>query len=168
MLVYSIESRQSFNELEIFYQQILRMKDSTSFPMIIVGTKCDLEFQRQVPASGPSLFSLVSRMPAGMRVTVRPSKLMLRCRGTESGSETGVCVHRDVCKGANQRRRSIYCPRGRDQAGPAGNLASPSLLVVLDAHTHVLLSDSRSHLSEPIRSIAQQRSTHTLLGANAS
>ena len=54
LLVYSIESRQSFNELEIFYQQILRMKDSVSFPMIIVGTKCDLEFQRQVPASGPS------------------------------------------------------------------------------------------------------------------
>ena len=54
LLVYSIESRQSFNELEIFYQQILRMKDSVSFPMIIVGTKCDLEFQRQVPSSGPS------------------------------------------------------------------------------------------------------------------
>jgi GTPase SAR1 family protein len=54
LLVYSIESRQSFNELEIFYQQILRMKDSVSFPMIIVGTKCDLEYQRQVPASGSS------------------------------------------------------------------------------------------------------------------
>jgi len=51
LLVYSIESRQSFNELEIFYQQILRMKDSESFPMIIVGTKCDLEYQRQVPSS---------------------------------------------------------------------------------------------------------------------
>lgn len=53
LLVYSIESRQSFNELEIFYQQILRMKDSTTFPMIIVGTKCDLEYHRQVPSSGP-------------------------------------------------------------------------------------------------------------------
>jgi len=52
LLVYSIESRQSFNELEIFYQQILRMKDSETFPMIIVGTKCDLEYQRQVAASG--------------------------------------------------------------------------------------------------------------------
>ena len=60
LLVYSIESRQSFNELEIFYQQILRMKDSESFPIIIVGTKCDLEFQRQVPSSGPSLSSIVS------------------------------------------------------------------------------------------------------------
>ena len=61
LLVYSIESRQSFNELEIFYQQILRMKDSESFPMIIVGTKCDLEYQRQVPASGSSQSSRGSR-----------------------------------------------------------------------------------------------------------
>jgi GTPase KRas protein len=64
LLVYSIESRQSFNELEIFYQQILRMKDSASFPMIIVGTKCDLEYQRQVPSSGPSAHSMAPRVPS--------------------------------------------------------------------------------------------------------
>jgi len=42
------------NELEIFYQRLPRMKDTTAFPMIIVSTKCGLEYQRQVPASGRS------------------------------------------------------------------------------------------------------------------
>lgn len=74
LLVYSIESRQSFNELEIFYQQILRMKDSVSFPMIIVGTKCDLEFQRQVPSSGPS-----KRFPSLSKLILSPLR-----RGTKS------------------------------------------------------------------------------------
>jgi GTPase SAR1 family protein len=73
LLVYSIESRQSFNELEIFYQQILRMKDSESFPMIIVGTKCDLEYQRQVPSSGRSDLNVTAwRLTRLIRVSFFP------------------------------------------------------------------------------------------------
>ena len=52
LLVYSIDNHSSFEELAQFYEQILRVKDRDSFPMIVVGTKCDLEFQRQVPTSG--------------------------------------------------------------------------------------------------------------------
>ena len=52
LLVYSIDNHSSFDELSQFYEQILRVKDRESFPMIVVGTKCDLEFQRQVPTSG--------------------------------------------------------------------------------------------------------------------
>ena len=52
LLVYSIDSHSSFEELSQFYEQILRVKDRDSFPMIVVATKCDLEFQRQVPTSG--------------------------------------------------------------------------------------------------------------------
>jgi hypothetical protein len=50
LLVYSIDSHSSFEELAQLYEQMLRVKDS--FPMIVVGTKCDLEFQRQVPTGG--------------------------------------------------------------------------------------------------------------------
>jgi GTPase KRas len=48
MLVYSITSRQSFEEIMTFQQQILRVKDRDYFPIIIVGNKCDLEGERQV------------------------------------------------------------------------------------------------------------------------
>jgi GTPase KRas protein len=48
MLVYSITSRQSFEEIMTFQQQILRVKDRDYFPIILVGNKCHLENERQV------------------------------------------------------------------------------------------------------------------------
>ncbi|KAI4132981.1 MAG: hypothetical protein LQ338_000449 [Usnochroma carphineum] len=56
LLVYSITSRQSFEEILTFQQQILRVKDKDYFPIIIVGNKCDLDAERQVSRKGkPSL-----------------------------------------------------------------------------------------------------------------
>ena len=57
LLVYSIADQSSFDELEVFYEQILRVKDREYFPMVVVGTKCDLEFDRQVPSSGAYISS---------------------------------------------------------------------------------------------------------------
>lgn len=48
LLVYSITSRQSFEEIMTYQQQILRVKDRDFFPVIVVGNKCDLESERQV------------------------------------------------------------------------------------------------------------------------
>ncbi|KAF9113145.1 Ras GTPase [Mortierella sp. AM989] len=48
LLVYSITSRNSFEEISTFYQQILRVKDKDFFPIILVANKCDLEHERQV------------------------------------------------------------------------------------------------------------------------
>lgn len=48
LLVYSIDSRQSFEEIRVFQQQILRVKDKDFFPIIVVGNKCDLEHERVV------------------------------------------------------------------------------------------------------------------------
>ncbi|KAJ9658063.1 RAS1 protein [Neophaeococcomyces mojaviensis] len=48
LLVYSIDSKQSFEEIKTFQQQILRVKDKDYFPIIIVGNKCDLEQDRVV------------------------------------------------------------------------------------------------------------------------
>lgn len=48
LLVYSINSRQSFDEIQVFQQQILRVKDRDYFPIIVVGNKCDLESERVV------------------------------------------------------------------------------------------------------------------------
>lgn len=48
LLVYSINSRNSLDELTSFYEQILRVKDTDYVPVIVVGNKCDLESERQV------------------------------------------------------------------------------------------------------------------------
>ncbi|CCM02289.1 uncharacterized protein FIBRA_04377 [Fibroporia radiculosa] len=48
LLVYSITSRPSFEEITIFHQQILRVKDQDSFPVVVVANKSDLEYERQV------------------------------------------------------------------------------------------------------------------------
>lgn len=52
LLVYSITSRQSFEEIVTFQQQILRVKDKDYFPIIVVGNKCDLDAERQVSTEG--------------------------------------------------------------------------------------------------------------------
>eukprot|EP00055_Hartaetosiga_balthica_P018815 m.135418 g.135418 ORF g.135418 m.135418 type:complete len:194 (+) comp9995_c0_seq1:232-813(+) len=51
LLVYSIIDRNSFEEIQTFYSQILRVKDKDEFPMILVGNKSDLESERQVKTS---------------------------------------------------------------------------------------------------------------------
>lgn len=48
LLVYSITSKTSFEELMTYYQQIQRVKDSDYVPIVIVGNKSDLEDERQV------------------------------------------------------------------------------------------------------------------------
>lgn len=49
LLVYSITSRESFEEIRTFQQQILRVKDKDIFPMVVVGNKVDLASERKVP-----------------------------------------------------------------------------------------------------------------------
>lgn len=56
LLVYSITSRSSFEEVSTFHQQILRVKDKDYFPIVVVANKCDLEYERQVqPHEGREL-----------------------------------------------------------------------------------------------------------------
>ena len=52
LLVYSITSRDSFEEISTFHQQIAGVKGQNSFPMIVVANKCDLEYERQVSIDG--------------------------------------------------------------------------------------------------------------------
>ena len=48
IIVYSILSRESFNEIETFHIQIQRVKDKDFFPMVLCGNKCDAINDRQV------------------------------------------------------------------------------------------------------------------------
>ena len=59
LLVYSITSRNSFQEISILYEQILRIRSQDSFPVIIVGNKSDFMYERQVPLQGVVTFSFL-------------------------------------------------------------------------------------------------------------
>ncbi|KAL6930944.1 related to Ras-like protein rasC [Hanseniaspora guilliermondii] len=49
LLVYSVNSKNSFEELMVYYQQILRVKDTDYVPVFLVGNKADLsDDERQV------------------------------------------------------------------------------------------------------------------------
>lgn len=48
LLVYSVTSRSSFEELMSYFQQIKRVKDTDYVPVMVVGNKSDLEAERQV------------------------------------------------------------------------------------------------------------------------
>jgi hypothetical protein len=55
LLVYSIASRESFEETVTAYQQILRCKRKGRFSAILLANKCDLEHEREVGLHGMSL-----------------------------------------------------------------------------------------------------------------
>jgi GTPase SAR1 family protein len=49
LLVFSITSMSSLNELSELREQIMRIKDDENVPIVIVGNKSDLEEDRAVP-----------------------------------------------------------------------------------------------------------------------
>ena len=48
LIVFAINSRDSFDEVTTFRDQILRVKDADKVPMVICGNKCDLDNEREV------------------------------------------------------------------------------------------------------------------------
>ncbi|KAG1661796.1 Ras-like protein 2 [Nymphon striatum] len=48
LLIFSVDDRNSFDEIYKFHKQILRVKDRDEFPMLLVGNKADLESKRTV------------------------------------------------------------------------------------------------------------------------
>jgi GTPase KRas protein len=79
VLVYSITSRNSFDEIASFKDQILRVKDADKVPMVLCGNKCDLESERQVTtAEGTDLAKSFGQSPfyetsAKQRINVEES-----------------------------------------------------------------------------------------------
>ena len=48
MIIYSITSRSSFEQVSAFKEQVMRVKEVDRLPMILVGNKCDLDMKREV------------------------------------------------------------------------------------------------------------------------
>ncbi|KAF9941139.1 Ras- protein Rap-1b [Mortierella antarctica] len=49
ILVFSIIAASTFTELNELHRQIMRVKDTEKVPIVLVGNKCDLAVDRQVP-----------------------------------------------------------------------------------------------------------------------
>eukprot|EP01085_Mycamoeba_gemmipara_P004571 Mycagemm_TRINITY_DN2518_c0_g1::TRINITY_DN2518_c0_g1_i1::g.4571::m.4571 type:complete len:194 gc:universal TRINITY_DN2518_c0_g1_i1:2-583(+) len=49
VLVYDITNEATFRELMTFHERICLVKDTNSFPLVVVGNKCDLTNKRAVP-----------------------------------------------------------------------------------------------------------------------
>eukprot|EP01091_Cochliopodium_minus_P016638 TRINITY_DN62_c0_g2_i2.p1 TRINITY_DN62_c0_g2~~TRINITY_DN62_c0_g2_i2.p1 ORF type:complete len:207 (+),score=58.94 TRINITY_DN62_c0_g2_i2:48-623(+) len=101
LLVYAITSRSSFDELNTFKEQIVRVKDKDRVPMVICGNKCDLEEERQVSAQegqdlGKSFSCPFLETSAKARINVEESFYQLvreikkdRENSTSGGKEKG-------------------------------------------------------------------------------
>eukprot|EP01095_Lingulamoeba_sp_RSL-Kostka_P000531 TRINITY_DN10810_c0_g3_i1.p1 TRINITY_DN10810_c0_g3~~TRINITY_DN10810_c0_g3_i1.p1 ORF type:complete len:172 (+),score=54.45 TRINITY_DN10810_c0_g3_i1:190-705(+) len=48
LIVFSITSRSSFDEIQYFREEILRVRDEEKVPMVLVGNKCDICDKREV------------------------------------------------------------------------------------------------------------------------
>ncbi|CAJ0753981.1 21126_t:CDS:2 [Entrophospora sp. SA101] len=77
LLVYSISSRSTFERVERFRDQIIRVKDSDQVPLMLVGNKCDKITEREVSRE------------EGMNMAKR-----LGCEFIESSAKTCVNVER--------------------------------------------------------------------------
>lgn len=55
VLVYAINSRQSFREIEDLRGSIVRAKDQENVPIILVGNKCDLPDRKVTEEEGRQL-----------------------------------------------------------------------------------------------------------------
>jgi small GTP-binding protein len=58
IIVYAIDDRASFEEVEVFHRDLTRTKGTSNVPVVICGNKCDLEEKRVVSkAEGEELAS---------------------------------------------------------------------------------------------------------------
>ena len=94
LLVYSITSRQSFEEITTFQQQILRVKDKDYFHMVVVGNKCDLEGEREVTRQVMTATPALS--PACRSGSASDKILLSACRGRSTRQVVRLQVHRNL------------------------------------------------------------------------
>lgn len=94
LLVYSITSRESFDEIRTFQQQILRVKDKDAFPMVVVGNKLDLNNERKVSAEGTSKLPTTTLLRDANMATVEGKMLAdeFKCKFLETSAKTNTNV----------------------------------------------------------------------------
>jgi GTPase SAR1 family protein len=115
LLVYSITSRNSFEEISTFHQQILRVKDQDSFPVIVVANKCDLEYERQVGMNGKSAPPWVVALGASIIDALRP--LQQRVAISPNTLVASSSRHPPSSASTSMRLSAISCARSENITG---------------------------------------------------
>lgn len=140
LLVYSITSRQSFEEIQTFQQLILRVKDKDYLPIIVVGNKCDLEEERQVSKQGqiphprappPSLLTFQTENP--IPNTPTEGEALARsfgCKFIETSAKSRINVDNAFYDLVREIRRynkelSGYGPSGATTGATGGRSSVP-------------------------------------------
>jgi len=127
LLVYSITSRNSFEEISTFYQQILRVKDKDFFPIILVANKCDLEHERQVSTHGkdqnkkafcPFFKSFI--VSSALETHFFFFFTFFFNRGSRVGQAVQLSSDRIFSQAKNQRGRVVLQPCARDPSVQQG------------------------------------------------
>lgn len=115
LLVFSITSRSSLNELHGLREEILRIKDRDQVPIVIIGNKADLEDQREVPRTKAFAVSQDWGAPYYEASARTRSKCLLKNLNeqwqwnlTGGNSERRRSLHRHMSTDAEGRR----CHRG--------------------------------------------------------
>ncbi|RSH87350.1 Ras GTPase [Saitozyma podzolica] len=121
LLVYSITSRSSFEEVSTFHQQILRVKDKDYFPVVVVANKCDLEYERQVQPH-------VQRRSAGDAARSRAETLV---EGRDLAKRFNAqCIETSAKQRVNVDEAFIAVVRAirryQKESGPPQAIAAPS------------------------------------------
>ena len=98
-MVYSVTSRTSFEELEVIYEQMLRVKDCPrgDFPCVVVGNKCDRENDREVTREDGEMFAHSINSPffeasASTRVNIEEAIFELVRRIPRTGLEYKLVI----------------------------------------------------------------------------
>jgi len=123
LLVFSITSLSSLHELSELRDQIIRIKDDASVPIVLVGNKCDLEEDRAVSRArafnvsqswgNAPYYETSARRRANVdecfrdlcRQIIRRDQEMMRSQGGYyAGDEHGGGRHRDSRHNKRKRR----------------------------------------------------------------
>ncbi|KAM4064963.1 Ras family protein [Hirsutella rhossiliensis] len=125
LLVFSITSPSSLNELATLREEIIRIKDDENVPMVIVGNKADLEESRAVPRAkgfsisqrwGAPYYESSARTRTNVdEVFVDLCRQMLRNDDHHLSSTSDGGLKMDPMRGSHKRNRRI---RIRDHNHP--------------------------------------------------
>ena len=106
LLVYSVTERDSFDLIRTYHEQILRVKDTESVPVVLVGNKSDLESDRTVEMFGASDFFALRRTHMYVRLS--------HDRGPTYRAGVRVSFRRNLCQAGNQRDGDVCKSRLSD------------------------------------------------------
>ena len=123
LLVYSVTERDSFDLIGTYHEQILRVKDTQSVPIVLVGNKSDLEHDRAVDMFGASklvsslFIRILTWLGCSAHTLVRDSHTVYvyvrprHHRGPTYRARARMSFRGNVCQAGDQRDGNVHRSR---------------------------------------------------------